>query len=80
MPDTNLEAAQTGDRRVALEKARDTAAAAIDAAVARGDGTVAQLIAQYRATLADIAQLGEAQEESASVRLAKRIAAANSAA
>lgn len=80
MPDTNLEAAQSGDRRVALEKARDTAAAAIDAAVARGDGTVAQLIAQYRATLADIAQLGEAQEESASVRLAKRIAAANSAA
>lgn len=73
----NLEAAQTGDRRKALEVARDTAAAALDAAVMRGDGTVAQLLAQYRATLAELAGLPAQKEKSASERLAERIAAAN---
>jgi hypothetical protein len=53
----NLRAAQSNDRRKALVAARDTLATAIDGAVSRGDGTVAQLMAQYRATLADIAEL-----------------------
>ncbi len=54
MTGTNLTAARSNDRRRALEVARDTLAAAIDAAVSRGDGTVAQLVAQYRATLVEI--------------------------
>ncbi len=54
---SNLEAAQSGDQLRALEQARDTAAAAIDLAQQRGDGTVAQLIAQYRGVLAEIATL-----------------------
>lgn len=51
---SNLDAAQSGDALAALERVRDTLAEAIDGAVNRGDGTVAQLVAQYRATLADI--------------------------
>jgi hypothetical protein len=54
---SNLEAAQSDDRRAALVVGRDTLATAIDGAVSRGDGTVAQLMAQYRATLAEIAEL-----------------------
>lgn len=60
---SNLEAARSGDRLLALEQARDTTAAAIDAAMERGDGTVAQLIAQYRGTLAEIAELKRAAAE-----------------
>lgn len=60
----NLEAAQTGDRRKALETARDTVAEALDRAIAADAGTVAQLVAQYRNTLADIAALdGDVEEE-----------------
>ena len=58
---TNLEAAQSGDPLTALERGRDTLAEAIDGAVSRGDGTVAQLMAQYRATLADIEALKRAK-------------------
>lgn len=57
---SNLKAAQSNDRREALVEARDTLARAIDGAVSRGDGTVAQLVAQYRATLAEIAELDAA--------------------
>jgi hypothetical protein len=60
---TNLEAAQSNDPRQALERARDTLAEAIDAAMSRGDGTVAQLVAQYRATLADLAALDAAKPQ-----------------
>lgn len=59
---SNLEAAQSGDPLVALEVARDTLAVAIDGAVSRGDGTVAQLMAQYRATLADIVAVKAAKK------------------
>jgi hypothetical protein len=52
---SNLQAAKSGDHLQALEVARDTAAAAIDQALSRGDGTVAQLIAQYRGVLSEIA-------------------------
>lgn len=70
---TNLEAAQTGDRRKALEHARDTAAAALDAAAQRGDGTVAQLLAQYRATLAELDELSAGTEESPADDAAGRV-------
>ena len=59
----NLEAARSGDRRRALEQVRDTLAAAIDGAVDRGDGTVAQLVAQYRATLDQLSALGEPERK-----------------
>ena len=58
---SNVDAAKSGDPLRALEQGRDTLAEAIDLAVSRGDGTVAQLMAQYRATLADIEALKRAQ-------------------
>lgn len=74
---TNLAAARSGDQRRALEVLRDTLAAQLDTTES---AIHAQLAAQYRATLDALAQLAEPEEESASARLAKRIAAANSAA
>ena len=59
---SNLKAAQSGDRRSALIQARDTLAAAIDRAEERGDGTIAQLAAQYRATLSDIEAIDGGQK------------------
>jgi hypothetical protein len=73
VPNSNLDAAQSGDRRLALERARDTLAEAIDGAVSRGDGTVAQLVAQYRATLTEIA-LMDAEQVSPKVTVLDEIA------
>lgn len=50
----NLEAARTGDQRKALEALRDTLAQLLDVTEAQ---VHAQLAAQYRATLADLAAL-----------------------
>lgn len=58
---SNVDAAKSGDHRRALEQVRDTLATAIDLAVERGDGTVAQLAAQYRGVLAEIAGLDQAE-------------------
>ncbi|HEY3484794.1 MAG TPA: hypothetical protein VGK49_05385 [Ilumatobacteraceae bacterium] len=80
---TNLEAAQTGDIRLALEQARDTAAQALDLAAQSGAGTVAQLLAQYRATLTDIAEMDAKelpQEESELDRIRREREARNGAA
>ena len=52
---SNLEAARTS-RRAALEELRDTLAEQLDTATTN---VHAQLAAQYRATLADIAALDE---------------------
>lgn len=53
----NLSAAQTGDRRDALVALRDTLASMLDTTEAQ---IHAQLAAQYRATLADIAEIDAA--------------------
>jgi hypothetical protein len=74
---SNREAASSGDHRQALEVLRDTLAALLDTTES---SVHAQLAAQYRATLAEIAALPAAEGKSASERLAERIAAANSAA
>jgi glycine cleavage system regulatory protein len=50
----NLTAAQSGDRKQALEVLRDTLAAQIDTTEAN---VHAQLSAQYRATLAELAEI-----------------------
>ena len=50
----NLEAAKTGDRKQALEVLRDTLADQIDTTEAN---VHAQLSAQYRATLAELAEI-----------------------
>jgi len=50
----NLIAAQTGDRKQALEVLRDTLAAQIDTTEAN---VHAQLSAQYRATLVELAEI-----------------------
>lgn len=50
----NLQAAQTGDRREALVALRDTLATMLDQTEAQ---IHAQLAAQYRATLAEIAEI-----------------------
>lgn len=50
----NLEAARSGDRRRALEALRDTLADLLDTTESQ---VHAQLAAQYRATLADLAAL-----------------------
>jgi hypothetical protein len=71
-----LEAAQSGDRRKALEVLRDTLAVQLDVTEAQ---IHAQLAAQYRATLADLDALPKAEEKSARERLADRVAAANAA-
>lgn len=51
---SNLEAARTGDARKALEALRDTLASLLDSTEAQ---VHAQLAAQYRATLADLAAI-----------------------
>lgn len=70
----NREAAASGSHRQALEVLRDTLAAQLDTTEA---SIHAQLAAQYRATLAEIAALPAQEEKSARERLAERIAAAN---
>lgn len=50
-PTSNLGAARTGDRRVALERLRDTLAAALDDCEPQ---MAAQIAGQYRQTLADL--------------------------
>ena len=51
---SNLSAASSGDHRAALEALRDTLASLLDTSEAN---VHAQLAAQYRATLADLAAL-----------------------
>jgi hypothetical protein len=70
----NREAAATGDQRLALETLRDTLAAQLDLTTAH---IHAQLAAQYRATLAELAALVPVEAKSARERLAERVAAAN---
>ena len=61
----NLSAAQSGDRKKALEVLRDTLAAQIDTTESN---VHAQLSAQYRATLAELAELnGELKPKGATV-------------
>lgn len=72
-PVTNLEAARSADQRLALEVLRDTLAAQLDATEAQ---IHAQLAAQYRATLADLAALPDTGKKSASERMQERAAAA----
>lgn len=69
----NLKAAQSGDLRRALEELRDTLAEQLDKTEAQ---IHAQLSAQYRATLAELAALPPAEGKSARERLADRVAAA----
>lgn len=69
-----MDAARSGDRRRALEVLRDTLAEKLDSTEAQ---IHAQLAAQYRATLADLAAMPAAEGKSARERLADRVAAAN---
>jgi hypothetical protein len=70
----NLIAAQSGDRRAALLALRDTLAGLLDTT----DKQIhAQLAAQYRATLADLAALKPEDGKTARERLAERVAAAD---
>lgn len=55
---SNLQAAQTGDRRQALVSLRDTLAVMLDQTEAQ---IHAQLAAQYRATLAEIDEIDAAK-------------------
>lgn len=67
----NREAASSGDRKRALEVLRDTLAEQLDMTEA---SIHAQLAAQYRATLAELAELSEGEEGSATDDAARRIA------
>ncbi len=67
---SNLSAAQSGDRRRALEQIRDSLAQAMDEVTGPA---LAQIAAQYRATLADLDQLADAGEESAADGAAARV-------
>lgn len=67
---SNLDAARSGDRRKALEVLRDTLAAQLDSTEAQ---IHAQLAAQYRATLAELAELATPQEGSAVDDAARRV-------
>lgn len=67
---SNLEAAQTGNRRAALEQLRDTLAAQLDST---DTATHAQLAAQYRATLAELDELGAGTEETPADDAAGRV-------
>jgi hypothetical protein len=71
---SNREAAASGNHRAALETLRDTLAMQLDTTES---AIHAQLAAQYRATLAELAALPEAKEKSARERLADRIATAD---
>ena len=73
MAKSNAAAAATGDLRAALETLRDTLAELLDSTEAN---VHAQLAAQYRATLADLAALPDTGRKSASERLQDRVAAA----
>ncbi len=68
---SNLSAAQSGDRRRALEQIRDSLAQAMDEVTGPA---LAQIAAQYRATLADLDELAaDAGEESAADGAAARV-------
>ena len=68
---SNLVAAQSGDRKLALETLRDTLAAKLDGT----DKEIhAQLAAQYRATLLERTAFEEEAEESDAESIAKRAA------
>ena len=58
VPTTNLAAARSGDARAALEVLRDTLARSMDEC---DPNMHAQIAAQYRATLADLAKLAPAK-------------------
>ncbi len=73
MAKSNAAAAASGDLRAALETLRDTLAELLDSTEAN---VHAQLAAQYRATLADLAALPDTGRKSASERLQERVAAA----
>ena len=73
MAKSNAAAAASGDLRAALETLRDTLAELLDSTEAN---VHAQLAAQYRATLADLAALPDTGRKSASERLQDRVAAA----
>ena len=62
---SNATAAATGDQRAALEALRDTLAALLDTTTSQ---VHAQLAAQYRATLADLAALDGANAKPKGVR------------
>ena len=68
---SNLDAAKTGDRRRALEVLRDTLAEQLDTTESQ---VHAQLAAQYRATLTDLAELSIGGEESSADDAARRVA------
>lgn len=68
-PTSNLAAAQSGNRRQALERLRDTLAASLDAC---DPNMHAQLAGQYRATLAELAALPAAEVVPKRDELAKR--------
>ena len=68
---SNLDAARSGDQRKALEVLRDTLAAHLDTTAKQ---IHAQLAAQYRATLADLAAL-EAEAEAGEDEVGARRAA-----
>lgn len=71
---SNLDAARSGDRRRALEELRDTLAALLDTT----DKQVhAQVAAQYRATLAELAELDAVRPGSGGVDELKRRRDAN---
>lgn len=70
-PPSNLQAARSNDRRQALERLRDTLAADLDVAE---PNVRAQLAAQYRATLAELAAIAPV-EVSKRDELAKKRAA-----
>lgn len=74
---TNLEAAQSGERRDALVALRDDLAAALDAAE---PNVKAQLAAQYRAVLSELAALPDETKVSKRDELAARRAGRQSAA
>jgi hypothetical protein len=66
----NLTAAQSGDRRAALEQLRDTLATQLDTTTSQ---THAQLAAQYRATLAELEELSVPKEGTAADDAAGRV-------
>ena len=67
---TNLAAAKSGNRLKALEELRDTLAGLLDTTESQ---VHAQLAAQYRSTLADIAEVkGEAKPSKGTVDELKR--------
>ena len=71
---SNREAAASGDQRRALEVLRDTLAEQLDLTESN---THAQLAAQYRAVLAELAALPVSEGKSARERLRERVAAAD---